>query len=186
MVTFPFNSITEKVLNSESNRYEIQVYSLEISLNFLCVTESHYVVKPEGDLSYKISLKEEAHPMKKKLLALVLLFVLVFSVAAPGIASACGYVSPETARYNQAIAIINSANAKIRSLVLTAQITPYNDIAWLISSTNAVAANAKARVAQLGYEVGCNYINYWVDGRWVAIDPLYVINPRPSGGETDR
>ncbi len=124
--------------------------------------------------------------MKKKLLALVLLFVLVFSVAAPGIASACGYVSPETARYNQAIAIINSANAKIRSLVLTAQITPYNDIAWLISSTNAVAANAKARVAQLGYEVGCNYINYWVDGRWVAIDPLYVINPRPSGGETDR
>lgn len=122
--------------------------------------------------------------MKKKLLALVLLFVLVFAVAAPGIASACGYVSPETARYNQAVSIVNSANAKIRSLVLTAQLTPYNDIAWLISSTNAVAANAKARVAQLGFQVGCEYTYYRVDGRMVAIDPLYVINPRPNTGNT--
>lgn len=118
--------------------------------------------------------------MKKKLISLVLLFVLVFAIAAPGIASACGYTDPETAKYNQAVSIINSANSKIRTLVLTAQLTPYNDVAWLISSTNAVAANAKARVAQLGYEVGCEYSHYWVDGRWVAIDPLYVINPRPN------
>ena len=66
--------------------------------------------------------------MKKKLLALVLLLVLAFGVVAPGVASACSYNS-ELARYNQAVSIINSANSKIRSLVRTAQATPYNDVA---------------------------------------------------------
>lgn len=158
----------------------MQADGLRVTFDILCVTDSRSAVKPKEDLSYKISLREEAHPMKKKLLALVLLFVLVFAVAAPGIASACGYWSPESYKYNQAVSIINNANAQIKKLVRTAQMTPYNDVAWLISSTNSVAANAKARVAQLGYEVGCEYSYYWVDGKYVAIDPLYVINPRPN------
>lgn len=120
--------------------------------------------------------------MKKKLLALVLLLVLAFGVVAPGVASACSYNS-ELARYNQAVSIINSANSKIRSLVRTAQATPYNDVAWLIASTNSVAANAKYKVSRLGFKVGCTYTYYKVDGRTVAIDPLYVINPRPTTGD---
>lgn len=122
--------------------------------------------------------------MKKKLLSIVLLFVLVFAVAAPGIASACSY-DYEIARYYQAVSIVNSANAQIRALVYTAQRTPYDDVAWLVASTKAVASSAKYMVSQLGFKAGCTYTYYEVDGKTVAIDPLYVINPRPgSGGQT--
>lgn len=123
--------------------------------------------------------------MKKKLLSIVLLFVLVFAVAAPGIASACSNDSLQTARYYQAVSIVNSANAQIRALVYTAQRTPYDDVAWLVASTKAVASSAKYMVSQLGFKAGCTYTYYEVDGKTVAIDPLYVINPRPgSGGQT--
>lgn len=123
--------------------------------------------------------------MKKKILALVLVLVLSIAVFAPGLASACSYYDRELARYNQAVAIVNSANSQIRALVYAAQCTPYDDVCLLLVSTNAVAASAKYRVAQLGYSVGCTYTYYEVDGHTVAIDPLYVINPRPgSGGES--
>ena len=120
--------------------------------------------------------------MKKKILALALVLVLSLAVFAPSIASACGYVDPQTAKYNKAVAIVNAANAQIRALVYAAQKTPYDDVAILVVSTNAVAASAKYAVSQLGYKVGCTYTYYQVDGQTVAIDPLYVINPRPGSG----
>ena len=120
--------------------------------------------------------------MKKKILALVLALVLASAVFMPSLASACSYPDKETVKYNQAVAIVTAANAQIRALVFAAQLTPYNDVCILVASTNAVAASAKYAVAQLGYQVGCTYTYYQVDGQTVAIDPLYVITPRPGSG----
>ncbi|MBQ6715257.1 MAG: hypothetical protein IJN21_01915 [Clostridia bacterium] len=120
--------------------------------------------------------------MKKKILALVLILVFVFAV--PGVAEACGKNNSNT-KYNQALAIVETANAQIRALVFAAQLTPYDDVELLVASTNAVAAMARYKASLLGYEVGCTYTYYKVDGRTVAIDPLYVINTRPPRPNTD-
>lgn len=116
--------------------------------------------------------------MKRKLLAVLLALVLCLSMFSS--AMACSYNS---SNYRKAVNIVNNANSKIRALVLTAQLTPYNDVAWLISSTNSVAANARYQVRCLGFDVECTYTYYWVDGMRIAIDPLYVVNPRPEQEE---
>ena len=113
--------------------------------------------------------------MKKKILALVL--VLVLAMCAFSGAFACSYYS---SNYYRAVSIVNNANYRIKVLVRNAQMTPYYDVPPLLAATKSVAANAKAQVAALGYEAKCEYTYYWVDGQWVAIDPLYVVNPLPN------
>lgn len=111
----------------------------------------------------------------KKLLALFL--VLVLGVSAISVASACGY---NYGTYKKAQSIVATANAKIAALVLAAQLTPYDDTAALVFATNVIAANAKQDVARLGFSAGCSYTTYRVDGKYVTIDPLYVVNPLPK------
>lgn len=95
--------------------------------------------------------------------------------AAPAPAPAPKPVGP--AEKKRAEDIIAKANADIYALVVEAQATPEDDTEELIAETNAIAAAAKAAVAKLGLEAGCEYTTYIVDGKAVSIDPLYVINP---------
>lgn len=129
----------------------------------------------------------------KKLFAVLLVLVLVMSTATcfaapgsngrgpaggPGAPGGHGTDKPATpAQIARAEAIIAEANAQIYALVVAAQATPEDDTEALIDATNAIAAIAKAAVAQLGLEAACEYTYYIVDGKEVAIDPLYVVNP---------
>ena len=109
----------------------------------------------------------------------MLVLVLCAALFAPA-ASA----SSSDRNYYKVQRIVSDANATILSMVRTAQRTPYDDTQWLISATNKVARDAKRQASALGYELGCSYTTYIVDGRSVTIDPLYVINPPKGTGTT--
>lgn len=116
--------------------------------------------------------------MKRKILALLVVIMLVTTVFAPSLASACSYQSNKN--YQLACIYVNSANVQIYSLVLTAQLTPYNDVPWLLRMTKNIADSTTQKVRRLGYDVRCEYIAYRIDGQIVLIDPLHVVNPLPN------
>ena len=119
--------------------------------------------------------------MKRKVLAVMLVLVVLMSVCLPAFAdNADTYCLKPKDNYRRAVQIVDSANRKIYACVRTAQLTFYDDVAWMLRTTKAIANDAKYRVRRLGYDVSCEYISYYVDGRWVEVDPLHVINPLDS------
>lgn len=71
---------------------------------------------------------------------------------------------------------VDAANAKVLGYVVVAQLTPYNDIPWLLASVDKVTKPVIAYAESIGAKVECRYTYYLVDGKWVAIDPLRVVN----------
>lgn len=119
--------------------------------------------------------------MKRKVLAVMLVLVVLMSVCLPAFAdNADTYCLKPKDNYRRAVQIVDSANRKIYACVRTAQLTFYDDVDWMLRTTKAIANDAKYRVRRLGYDVTCEYINYYVDGRWVEVDPLHVVNPLDS------
>lgn len=78
--------------------------------------------------------------------------------------------------YNKLERMVSRANAKIEALVSYAQSTPEDDVDWLIEETNAVAAEVVAYAESIGATVECSYTTYYVDGQYVEIDPLRVVD----------
>ncbi len=72
--------------------------------------------------------------------------------------------------------MVDKANREIEKLVRTAQKTPYDDIAWLQSEVAKVTAPVFAYAASIGAQVECTYTTYFIDGQYVDVDPLRVIN----------
>ena len=124
--------------------------------------------------------------MKRKVLAIVLVLVVLMSVCLPAFASSAdtSCLKPKD-NYKRAVQIVDSANRKIYACVRTAQLTVYDDVDWMLRTTKAIANNAKYRVRRLGYDVYCEYASYYVDGRWVEVDPLHVVNPLNSDTSTE-
>lgn len=124
--------------------------------------------------------------MKRKVLAIVLVLVVLMSVCLPAFAdnadTCC--LKPKD-NYKRAVQIVDSANRKIYACVRTAQLTVYDDVDWMLRTTKAIANDAKYRVRRLGYDVYCEYVSYCVDGRWVEVDPLHVVNPLNSDTSTE-
>lgn len=119
--------------------------------------------------------------MKRKALAAMLVLVVLMSVCLPAFAAGADtYCLTPMDNYQRAVQIVNSANRKIYACVRAAQLTPYDDVDWMLRTTKAIAKDAEVRVNRLGYEVSCEYTSYYVDGRWVEVDPLHVYNPLPS------
>lgn len=73
---------------------------------------------------------------------------------------------------------VNNANREIKQLVRIAQATPEDDVEELLNKVDAIVARIRAHAAQEGVEVVCSMEEYWIDGRYVAIDPLMVVNIR--------
>ncbi len=121
--------------------------------------------------------------MKRKLFVTLLVAILALAMVSPSFASACGN---NNTNYNRARTIVSLANAQITSLIITAQLTPYDDVNWLVRATEAVVRTATKQVQKLGYDVRCEYKPYYVDGRWVMIDPIHIINPLPEGGNDNK
>ena len=124
--------------------------------------------------------------MKKRLIAL-LVCVMLLVMAVPAVANAQGndpapvsVASSMYARYTGAQLkvlerMVATANRQIELAVKFAQLTPWNDVAWLQSTVNAIVAPVFAYAKSIGAIVVCEYTSYYIDGQYVLIDPLRVI-----------
>ena len=119
--------------------------------------------------------------MKKSLrvlAALLLMMILLCSTAsASGISEYC--LTERQENFLRVQARVSAANAKVRALVLHAQLTPYDDVDWLHEQVALVNKPVKEYGESLGFTIECTDRWYWIDGRWVLVDPLKVINVLP-------
>ncbi|MEA5010525.1 MAG: hypothetical protein VB100_02245 [Angelakisella sp.] len=121
----------------------------------------------------------------KKVLSVVLSLVLVFSMSVTAFAaedsSYCldNLKKPSiSAGLNVAIVemMVEVTNIKIGNAVAHAIRTPYDDVDWLLSYVDRVAQDTMSKAQKLGVTVVCEYVEYYIDGRYVLIDPLKVVN----------
>ena len=124
--------------------------------------------------------------MKKRLMAL-LVCVLLLVMVIPSVANAQGndpapvsVASSMYARYTAAQLatlerMVASANRQIEIAVKFAQLTPWNDIAWLQNLVESITAPVFAYANAIGAVVVCEYTAYYIDGQYVMVDPLRVI-----------
>lgn len=71
--------------------------------------------------------------------------------------------------------MVELANREIARLVKKAQATPWNDVPELIAQVDAIAARVFAYAQSIGAVVACEYVEYYIDGQYVLIDPLRVV-----------
>ena len=124
--------------------------------------------------------------MKKRWMALLVCVMLLVMVI-PGVANAQGNnagpvaaVSYKVARYSNAQfaaleRMVNTANRQIAIAVKFAQMTPWNDVPWLLKLVDGIVAPVFAYAKSIGAVVVCEYTTYYIDGQYVLIDPLRVI-----------
>lgn len=76
--------------------------------------------------------------------------------------------------------MVDKANRDIEKAVRTAQRTPHDDIDWLQAKVAAITGPVFAYAESIGAVVECSYTTYYIDGQYVDVDPLRVINVIPS------
>lgn len=134
---------------------------------------------------WRLGAQERYGNMKRtKKLALLLTFVLVFStvvfsVSASASGGAGGPRTPTPAEYNALCRLVDTVNQTIETLVWVAQLTPYNDVPWLLASVDALTSAVFTFANLIGAEVVCELVEYYIDGQYVLIDPIWVIPPLP-------
>lgn len=104
----------------------------------------------------------------KKFLAMLLIAMMAFSFVSVAFACHCGN--------DELIKRVDQANAKIEQYVLIAKMTPYNDVPWLLHKINQTVKPVMDYAARIGATVVCEIRNEYIDGQWVEIDPLHVVN----------
>ncbi len=121
----------------------------------------------------------------KRTLALALALALVFALMIPAASLAEGNGrghaygnrgAVNAAQLRKVERMVEKANVEIELLVAYAQLTPWNDVQWLIEKTNAVANEVLTYARRAGITVLCEYTQYYVDGQYVLIDPLRVVD----------
>lgn len=131
----------------------------------------------------------------KKILSMLLAVCLLLSVFTVSAAAECKYnkkvekvvehleKKAEKAedklreKQNQVLyRMVDNANRQVEKLVRIAQKTPYDDVDWLLASVDAVIAPVFAYAEMIGADVECTYTTYYIDGQYVDVDPLRVIN----------
>ncbi len=122
--------------------------------------------------------------MKKvmKYILVVLIIVSMLSATAmakvpspnnPNASSSMATVS--RADYQKLVAKVTLANATIVALVRVAQLTPWNDIKWLLAAVDIIVAEVTAYAESIGAGIACEYTSYYIDGQYVLIDPLLIL-----------
>lgn len=108
------------------------------------------------------------------LIALVLVFCVVFSASAEN----------NTSKMRHIENAVKQANHEIEKAVKKAQKSKVDDVDKCLAEINAIVAETKAYVASMGLnvEIVCDMETVLIDGRWVEIDPLRVINIGSDGG----
>lgn len=118
------------------------------------------------------------------LLALVLVCsFFVFSISASAksgpksVAAAQAQAGPSDVEYLILCRMVDAANLTISALVRVAQLTPYNDVPWLLASVDVIVTAVFNYANSIGAEVQCEYVEYYIDRQYVLIDPIWVVNP---------
>lgn len=110
----------------------------------------------------------------KKTLRLLIVVALLLVLTCSSAFAWTDYVQKKQNDY--LYTMVRTANIQVKALVRVAQLTPYNDIGWLLSSVNAVTRPVFKYAKSIGATVICEYETYYIDGRYVKVDPLKVIN----------
>ncbi len=84
-------------------------------------------------------------------------------------------------QYVKLYLMVESANAEIESLVKYAQATPKDDVKWLLNKVDKIIDRVMKYAESIGAEVDCEYVEYYIDGQYVLIDPLMVVNVSRKG-----
>ena len=119
--------------------------------------------------------------MKKRIIAFICAAVMVMTLFAVGAAAAPKrpmQISNDS-KVTCLERAVDSANFTISLLVVWAQITPYDDVDWLVSRVDSIVNAVFAYAEHLDiedYSVECEYVYYIIDGQEVAVDPLKVVN----------
>ncbi len=113
--------------------------------------------------------------MKYILVVLVIVTMLGTMAAAATQPPEGPYIS--RAEYYKLTTMINAANLKIELCVKIAQLTPWNDVAWLVAMDTAITDKVIAYADSIGASTAVKrvYDEYIVDGETVMIDPLLYL-----------
>ncbi len=71
--------------------------------------------------------------------------------------------------------LVDKANRDIEHAVKKAQATPEDDVQELLAKVDEIAAAVFAYAESIGAKVECIYVEYYIDGQYVLIDPLRII-----------
>ena len=71
--------------------------------------------------------------------------------------------------------MVDQANRQIDLLVRKAQRTPYNDVPQLLWQVDLIVKNTFAYADSIGAVLECEYVEYWIDGQSVLIDPIRIV-----------
>lgn len=125
--------------------------------------------------------------MNKRWIAALLSVLLVLSLL-PGVASAKGHDEKGPAFKVSARAqakaskqqktlerMVAQANKRIEQLVKKAQKTPYDDVDRLLRDVNRIVDEVFAYAAAIGAQLECVYVEYYIDGQYVLIDPIRIV-----------
>ncbi|MDO4459812.1 MAG: hypothetical protein Q4C42_07010 [Clostridia bacterium] len=115
--------------------------------------------------------------LKRTFAAVMLVMTLVFGTAVPAGAKEKEPTVCEQVSFRIAEGVAEAANAQIETLVRIAQRTPRNDVRELLIAVDKIVRDTKFVVGALGYEIECEYTTYYIDGQYVDIDPIRVIDP---------
>lgn len=107
----------------------------------------------------------------KKMFRVLLLLVLVLALSCSSVMAAS-----RTKELEKLCSMVEKANAKIEKWIDHAKKTAKNDIDWLLEKVDKEVNPVKAYAEKLGVTVVCDRDPHWIDGQWVEVDPLKVIN----------
>ena len=79
--------------------------------------------------------------------------------------------------------MVDDANRTVEYMVKQAQRTPYNDVWWLLIKVQLVTAPVFLYAERIGAVVVCEYVEYYIDGQYVMVDPLRVVRVNVGSGE---
>lgn len=108
--------------------------------------------------------------MKKFVAAMLCVILMGTMLGAPALADP-KHVDADTLKQ-----MVASANQQILDLVHYAQSTEADDVAWMQREVRKVVQKVQSYAKKCRLEVACTYVSYYIDGRWVDVDPLMVVN----------
>ena len=102
--------------------------------------------------------------------------ILALAVLTMVLAMSTALAEPSAKELAQLQKKVDQANRKIESMIEHAQRTPKDDVDKLLEQVSRTVDSVMRYADQIGATVVCEYETYFIDGRYVEIEPLRVVN----------
>lgn len=133
--------------------------------------------------------------MLKRRIVWFVVCVMLLVALLPGVANAMGNEAVNASRFESSVLdkskdkteksylkaykeverMVEKANRRIDQLVRKAQRTPENDVPQLLGAIDAIVSEVLAYASKVNVQVVCEYVEMYIDGQYVMIDPLIII-----------